>query len=293
MFSIKFYEKYYLNKRLNRLNEDKIKEWYELSEILKEKQDIKNIILGSSHGAYGLLSSVIFNNENSINLCTDSQDLYRSYKMLEHCAEQYNLENIIITYSLFSNSYMLDLVKSEREKCYLNEVFFNIKNRDEESKYDKKYKKLIRLYAKYYLNNKYFNREYRDEYGDKIGQRIFFPNDASTETRVYGHIKHNRRNNNENIWLEKIIDLCIQKNINVSVVVMPVRNDYRQEAFKYGTFNELFNNMLQICSAKNINVISYFEEQIEDKYFGDFDHLTYDGAVFISTKLKKDMQKGE
>ena len=293
MFKIKFYEKYYLNKQLNRLNKDKIKEWYELSEIFKGKKDIDSIILGSSHGVYGLISSVIFDNEKSINLCTDSQDLYRSYKILKLCMTNYNIKNVIITYSLFSNSFMLDLVKSERDKCYLNEIFFNIESRYEESRYDKKHKKLIELYIKYYLNNKYFDREYRDNSGDKIGQRIFFSDDVSTETRVYGHIKHNKRNNNENMWLEKVADICIQKAININIVIMPVRYDYRQETFKYGTYSELFNNVLQICRTKNVNLISYFEEQMEDKCFGDFDHLTYDGAFLISNKLKKDIRDGK
>lgn len=289
----KLYETYYLNKRIDRINQNTVKEWYELSETLKDKKEINDIILGSSHGAYGLISSVIFDNEKSINLCTDSQDLYRSYKILKLCMTNHNIKNVIITYSLFSNSYMLDLVKSERDKCYLNEIFFNIKNRYEESRYDKKYKKLIELYIKYYLNNKYFDREYRDNFGDKIGKRIFFSDDVSTETRVYGHIKHNKRNNNENIWLENIVDICIQKAININIIIMPVRNDYRQEAFKYGTYNELFNNVLQICRTKNVNLISYFEEHIEDKYFGDFDHLTDNGAFIISNKLKKDIQDGK
>lgn len=289
----KLYETYYLNKRIDRINQNTVKEWYELSETLKDKKEINDIILGSSHGAYGLISSVIFNNETTINLCTDSQDLYRSYKILKKCLEKNAIKNIVLTFSLFSNSFMLDLVKSERDKCYLNEIIFNIQNRYQDSRYDKKYKKLIKLYMKYYLTNKYFGRNYRDCNGDKIGKRIFFSNNINVETRVSGHIKHNKRNINELIWLNKIIDLCKQRNINIVIVVMPVREDYRAEAFKHGSYKELFNDLIQICSQNNIKLLSYFNENIEDKYFGDFDHLTHDGALIISKKIAEDMCFGE
>lgn len=291
----KIYEKYYVNKRINELNQDRIKEWYELSEVFKEKKDIDSIILGSSHGVNGLIASIIFDNENAFNLCTNSQDLYGSYQMMQLCLTKHNLKNIIMTYSLFSNSFMLDFIKTERDKCYLNEICFNLESRYEKSSYDKKSKKLIELYIKYYLKNKCQETEFRDNYGDKGGgkKRSYFKNDMTTERRVAGHMKYNNSDDNENIWLEKMIDICRQKDINIKVVIMPARDDYKQEAFKYGTYNELFHNVLQICRTRNVHLISYFEEEIEDKYFGDFDHLTYDGAVFLSNKLKKDMQDGK
>lgn len=289
MCHFSFFEKYYLNRHMGRLDIKAIVEWYELSQVYNSFRwggEINNIVIGSSHGAYGLISSIIFDSKYSINLCTDSQDLYTSCKILEMCLNEHSVKNVVMTYSLFSNSYMLDMVKSERNKCYLNNIFFNVERRIKNSSYDIKYTKLIKLYIKYYLENKHYTKIYRNEYGDKI-QRLFFDNDMSVEQRVKGHIKHNKRNNNENIWLEIIIEMCKKRNISLNVVIMPVRTDYRKEVYKYGTYSEFFNNIIQISKKTNTSLYSFFNDVLEDEYFGDFDHLNYNGAAVVSENVQK------
>lgn len=70
---------------------------------------------------------------------------------------------------------------------------------------------------------------------------------------------------------------------------MPVRSDYRQEALKYGNTKQLFNNIIEICKENNIKLHNYFQLDINNKYFCDFDHLNNKGAELISKKLKEDI----
>lgn len=289
---IKFLEKLYLDRRLYKLSKQEVQEWYELSSVYKNKKNIENLILGSSHGGYGLKAEHIFNSKHSMNLCTDSQDLYRSYELAKQCMEKFKIKNIILTYSLFSNSFMLDMVKGKRVNIYLSEILFNIKARVKKTSYDKKYKKLYELYIKHYLLGKEYKYIYRNIFGDIIDNKTVFTDDYGVEKRVKSHIKHNKRNNNENVWIKKLYKLfddSLYGGGDLHIVIMPVRSDYRQEALKYGNTKQLFNNIIEICKENNIKLHNYFQLDINNKYFCDFDHLNNKGAELISKKLKEDI----
>lgn len=282
--------KSYLDKRIHRINTCLLREYDELYNFYNQKKYIDILLLGSSHGAYGLSAKVFSTKDEScFNLCTDSQDLYRSYELLIRSINHFkSIRKVILTYSLFSNGYNLDMVKSEIDKVYINDIIFKIKPRIKYSKKDIKYKLLGKSYLYFYPFLLNYNPCYRDKYGDKMGERVFC-NDMEVFSRVKSHIKHNKRNNIENIYVEKIIETCKKNNIKLSVVIMPVRSDYRKESYNYGFYKDLFCDIINITSEYDVQLLSYFEYEIDNKYFGDFDHLTEEGAKFISNKILKDM----
>lgn len=70
---------------------------------------------------------------------------------------------------------------------------------------------------------------------------------------------------------------------------MPVRSDYRNESYNYGLYGDLFYEIIGITDKYNVPLHSYYEYEIEDKYFGDYDHLTEDGAKFFSNKIVREI----
>lgn len=163
--------KSYLDKRIHRINTSLLREYDELYSFYNMKKDVDILLLGSSHGAYGLSAKTFTTKDQScFNLCTDSQDLYRSYELLIKSINHFkSIKKVILTYSLFSNGYNLDMVKSERDKVYISDITFNIKARIKYTVKDIKYKFLAKSYLYFYpvlLND---NSYYRDKYGDKTG----------------------------------------------------------------------------------------------------------------------------
>jgi hypothetical protein len=94
-------------------------------------------------------------------------------------------------------------------------------------------------------------------------------------------------NKSQKKYVQLIIDACKAKNINIILVSMPVHSKYKSQVSSYyfGQLNEI------ISINKEIRYINFLNEDSEDKYFSDGNHLNNAGAKkytdIINQKLKE------
>lgn len=278
----------YYKKQLKKIiSLDIVKTYIELETLIKNG-DYNSIIVGSSHGEYGIKAEILSDKNNKyLNCATTSQDLYRSYELIKNINHIKKIKRVIMTYSLFSNGFLLDKTKDGIKDCYLSDVFLNIKTNAAYTDNDIHILNLIRKYAKTYTIENYY---YKNTFGDKINNYYFMVN-ISAEQRVGGHIKHNRRNNNLNGYIEKTVHYCKENNIELIIIVTPVRDDYIAETNKYGDYQTHYKNLIDITFKNNIPLLFYDNKVMKYDDFGDFDHLTNKGAYKFTSILKDDINK--
>ena len=183
------------------------------SDILKHKafvdcNNIKTIILGSSHGRDGYIPE-----KTSFNLANSSQDLYRAYKVYEYLTKNDKkckiLKNIILFWSVFHPGLQLEKTK-EYLKCIPYKVFYNADYPVPFPISDEKYiKKLQKLYKK---------TKYPDNYRGKSFYDVNHDGEI-TEQLIKKHIKNTKRNNNQIQYVEKILNLAHKYNHKLYIVL--------------------------------------------------------------------------
>jgi len=83
-------------------------------------------------------------------------------------------------------------------------------------------------------------------------------------------------------YLEKIIHLCVNNNINVVLVNTPVHKSYKMRIPI--DFN---NKFIKICKTlKNVTFINANNINYEDNFYGDGDHLNEKGAYVFTKYIK-------
>lgn len=284
-----FIKKLIIAKKKKYINHEAFLRWKEINDAIEVAEKPETLIVGSSHGACGILCSMIDN--NGLNLCFDSVDLYISDIIGEYYINKFeSVKRIIVTYSLFSNGYELYKIPSIRYVLDGLEVFLGISD-DRCSKTKKDYNILsaIKYYKELYIDNIIEKNIYREKNGDQK-ELLSEPSKNSKET-VENHINHYLRNNSQNYYLEKLIKYCQNRNIDVYVVITPVREDYRKEAIKVCGKEELFSDVKEIC-GKYVNtrlLIYFFSNNFIEECFRDGDHLNIKGAKKLSSMIKKDI----
>lgn len=275
-----------LNKKY--INHDVLLRWKEVRDAVMEAKNPETLIVGSSHGACGIQCSII--DSNGLNLCFDSIDLYLSDIMGEYFINKFNsIKRVIVTYSLFSNSYEVEKIPSTRYTLDGLDIFFGIDARRVKSKKDYSILSSIMYYKKIYIDNIKEQNIYREKNGDQ--KELLSPAPQASNETVANHIKHYLRNNSQNQYLEKLIKFCSDRNIEVYVIITPVREDYKLEVIKVCGKEELFKDVISICHKNsNAHLLSYFfSEKFVQEDFRDSDHLNIKGAKKLSNIIKKDI----
>lgn len=234
--------------------------------LLLRKEAIETVCLGSSHGAYGFYPPLF--SDTSYNLCSTSQDLYYSSELYNYCTKQLpNLKNIILFYSVFSPGF--DLQKTnEKATCQL----FN-ENFDIPYKYDEFSKTEIKKVAASDIDfeNGFFN------------QRPFMKGD-NVQERAKTHLRENRREVKQTIFLEKIVEESIKNSYTLTIVTSPVTEEYRENMPDQ---EELFKDICSLQKKYNFEIVDFYSDSsFTSDDFGDFDHLNFTGAKKLTNKLK-------
>ena len=89
-------------------------------------------------------------------------------------------------------------------------------------------------------------------------------NNISAKERVATHMKNNKRNTEENIYVEKAISYCKDNNINLIIVITPVRSDFGAEANEYGDYKSHFKDIVDILQKELGTNLDY--EWIKNPY---------------------------
>ena len=97
-------------------------------------------------------------------------------------------------------------------------------------------------------------------------------------------LKNYYRQDSQEFWIKKILDLLDKRNVSFYLVLMPVKKIYREAAYSHG-FN--FDEVYQLAEKLKIKCINFFDDEtFMDSDFYDFDHLNFEGSKKFSEKLK-------
>lgn len=234
---------------------------------------METLALGSSHGLYGYRAD---DSRNEVNACIASQDLYGSYELYKKYAHAPRLKNVVLFYSVFSPGFITELT-SEKGSSDLHRFFFGIPYR---FSFDDEKRELFRNLALLVAEEREALKDY--SYIGNCEYTFFIPPETDAESRVSAHVKHNRRNNNQNEYVKELIQAAGEKNHNLLIVIPPVRSDY---AKLLPPFEELFPDLLRL--KDDVRIVSFLNDgDFSDDDFGDTDHLNKTGAEKLTEKIR-------
>lgn len=214
------------------------------------------------------------------NLGLTSSGLYCSYHLYKNYANKLkNLKKVILTVGVFVPGYNLAYTK-ERYRLVSYNYFFEIPLVNEKA-IKKRFVKYIRNKCST-LKNSEINLDYMG-YEKKYS---FFKNQDMT-ARAKSHLKANKREPDEMIWLEKLYQDIKKDNRELIIVIPPFRNDY-SSALTHK--NDVFYKFFQL--DKGIKIIDMFDLNLFDyQDFGDGDHLNENGAIKFTEFVFKELHK--
>lgn len=240
---------------------------YKVREFRSLENETQTVVLGSSHALYGYKPE-----RTEFNFAEPSQDLYYSYKIYEKFCDFKKIKRVILFYSVFSAGHILEKTRWVK-LCAIYKKVLGIPYRYDETELKKIEKK---LHGRIYFMP-------RKTYGDMDKYRFESHN---AEERVAGHLKNNRRQNNQTEYVEKCAALARLKGHDLFVVIPPFRSDYTK---LLPPFEEVFAPLLSLTQKDaSIHLLDYFHDtDFADDDFGDTDHLNLQGAKKLTQKIRQ------
>ncbi len=256
------------------------------SQIDLEKEFIKTLILGSSHSMYGLNPDNF--TEKAYNLGHVSQTIDLDYYLLEKYIKVLpKLETVIVRLSYTT---LHEQIKTGAESWRLKDynLYYNL-NVSNELKYESeglsvKLKNNLTRLKDYYLDHEkminvettgwaFFEQEHAIDAIETIGPIIAKKHTAKDDTLVEENLK----------FLEKIVKLCDDGEINLILVTLPAHESYRDNLEKHQleivvSAGEKMKKKYDRCSYLNL----LNDDNFKDEDFYDADHLNRDGAKKLS-----------
>jgi hypothetical protein len=243
---------------------------------LKRSPYIETIVLGSSHGDYLFDPSFL---ENSLNLCTTSQDLSESDFLINYAIEKRtDIKRVIVFYSVFSSGY-----SSFESKDITTWLALKLVQTQE---YE------LNLGTSYL---KEFNTELEKFPSDFYSKNGFYPNwNKKKRPKDLSHYIENHVRYSSSKKMFKFLEKSIMKhpNIKFTVVIPPVRSDY------YGKLpSKVKLDMLSDLSSlkknkSHVNIIDLMKiDKEKDHIFLDFDHVDpiSDGPEIFTSVIRNEL----
>lgn len=247
------------------------------SDIMKFKafqnaDNIKTIVLGSSHGRDGFVPDI-----NSFNLGNSSQDLYRAYKIYEYITKNKTkrkyLKNIVLFWSVFHPGLQLEKTQ-EFLKCVPYKAFYNAEYPTSFPINDKMY---IKALKKEYKNTKCPDNYRGESFYDVLHTDI-------TSELVEKHLKNTKRNNNQIQYVKNMLDLTRKYKHNLYIVLPPYRQDYLDcLPDDKEIYFELFDFLEKNTDVKLLNFQR--DKDFTDSDFDSADHCNKQGAIKLTNKI--------
>ncbi len=247
--------------------------------LLNNKSKINTVVLGSSHARDGFVPSL-----EMFNLANSSQDLYRIYRLYDWLTRNNfsNLRNIVVYYDVFHPGFKLEKT-CEAYKCIPYRYLFNIQYNGELNKALSKFEKKAR---KYFECN---SVEARNYCGESLRNVFHDPNTIVSEL-VAKHLKNNRRSDNQNVYLEKLIAKALSNQHNVYIVLPPYKKEYND---CLPNQNDIFKDLfLLIQKYPKVKLLNYqYCINFNSNDFDDIDHLSISGAEKLTKLIKEEIKK--
>jgi len=286
---------------------------------LESNNDYKCIILGTSHGSYGIDADIVSQQmgKKTMNLCIGGEYMQDSYYLLKQVFKTNKPETIMldldfqyllnvpknsVSANFIYNSYpnSLDKISYFREKILRMEfrasLFPWMNYRDNYSNIINIFKtKLGSNYNNY--SSKAVNMEKQDLYH---GNGFVYRNhtDNSKTDKMQKLIWNPSIIDPESIeYLKKIIDLCNSKNTKIIMITTPISVETIKNSIN--EYNKSYTYLADLAKANNIDYYNFslvkenvFSRSIDD--YWDYDgHMYGDAAQRFSHVLGKFMKEAE
>nr|WP_319401057.1 hypothetical protein [uncultured Carboxylicivirga sp.] len=240
----------------------------------ENSQHIKTLVLRGSTADYSFFSPVI---ENSYNLGLTSTDLHTCYYLYVNNKDKLvDLDTIVLFFGVFVPGYSLQLT-SEKWRAVVYRYYFDIPYVNSELEGSR--------YEKYILSKCKKNKNTELKYEDGYVYPIFF-HAYSAERRIKGHLRENKRQPSQLLWLNKLSDELGKDGRKFVIVFPPYRSDYKK---LLPNFEELYSEVLLM---KNIHFIDFTNSDfLDDSDFGDTEHLKPEGAQKLTVRLKQQLEE--
>jgi hypothetical protein len=238
--------------------------------FLAEAGSLTTLVIGSSHGDYAFDPGRF---PGAFNFCCGSQDLKHDAVLYDYCANRApNLRDVIVFYSVFSTGFLLEK-SSEAARCAVYKALFAPGFPYASEDINTTFAEVQEALPGYALD--------MAAAGDagfiRSDDRFFFPEGYGAARRAADHMKHNARGGAD-IYLVKILDMAEQLGHRVTVILPPVRDDYRREL--NATTEQLFWSIVELKThfRYEFGVVNLFDDpEFDWHHFGDFDHLRAGG----------------
>ena len=251
-------------------------------ETLKKLKNIETLVLGSSHGEYGFIA----NKPKEYNLSASYQDLYYSYNLYKKFNTK-ELKNIILFYSVFSPGNQLIKTKYYHI-CSQYKILADIDYQCSEVLIDKDIDSIEK--DNIVCINK-LRKDIKINKSDRGNCLSYaFPcRTDNVQSRTIPHYKNNQRNNNQNKYLQLLIDEAQECNQKVIIVLSPATSEYKKELpSSKCLFKEVFD-LIEENLYQNAKIINLYDMEFSKNLFGDWDHLNKDGAEIVSKIIRDQM----
>lgn len=236
---------------------------------------IEVLALRGSTADYGFYSPAW---ENSFNLGLTSSDLNISFFLYERYRKSLlSLNTVVIYFNVPSVGYSI-IRTIERYRAVPYKHFFNIPYSASgfiNKKFEKKILKKCKRLEAGNIDKDFSGYE----------KKTYFGVDIPVKIRAQKHLRENKREPNQLIWLKKLADLVNKDKRELVVVFQPFRSDYKK--LLPGS-SELFEKVLKIEGIRFLNF--YDSELFDDSDFGDADHLNEKGAIKLTNEIKKQLK---
>lgn len=253
------------------------------------KEKVETIVLGSSHATLGFIPD-----ERSFNLSEIALDLYFNYALLKHWMDKMfaadgshpNLKRVILFYDVFSPRNKLNLGSD----CFRLIPYFELYGLDvqpgdrlrQDNIMRLPFDELRRLYRERIGRYRpHVDPRYRGAfYFDKRALATSEPSHVSA--RAASHMHLNRGEDSETTWVKSTFELCKAHDVELVLVIPPVRKDYREALG--ADEGQIFCAVRGIVVQNpEIRLLSYHSsEAFGEEDFSDADHLNRRGALKLT-----------
>lgn len=246
-----------------------IMEYYKKRHVLETKHGISTIILGSSHGNRGVITTLM--DEPTVNLATTSQDLYQGYHLLKYAVQQHPaIKKVVLCFAPFSYGYNISH-SSEKYRTAMLQTVFGILPFQQDLTISK------RWYNK--MPKRFLENISPDSDNNPLVGHIPLESDKVRERAI----KHTEfaTNNSMDVWLDKIIDFSHVHKIDLYIVVPPYADMYKQYLGP-----DIFEPLHEKCRKYGIKYHCFLDDtdfNLDDFY--DSDHLNISGATKLTAKI--------
>ena len=260
------------------------------SKQYKFEENIELLFLGDSHITYSVIESLI---PNAVNLSQRSEPYYYTYQRLKFVSNNSKIEKIILGYSYHNiSSYYDEFISGHLSAVIPHKLFFCLEFSEKLRVLNWNRKKLILVLKKIFKSfyHQYYNiTDEKGEYTFYDGYNNSFEKEKvnlkSLQNRIslqfYNEDKVINFADLNIIYLKKIIDICKEKNIELSFLLTPLHPVYISNVpsiYKYRLHDLAVQNKVNLINLESLNLS-------DSSYVPDGDHVTTQGAEITSSAL--------